>query len=90
MIALLAYEPPPLAVLGRQSWYPWIVVGLVSMGGFIGQLDATIVQLALPNLGKTFDATLESVSWVSLGVRLAARLTSVYAPCPTTLSGSNL
>ena len=67
----LSAEPPPLAYFKRQPWYPWLIVGLVSVGAFIGQLDATIVQLALPTLGKTFDASLEAVSWVSLAYLVA-------------------
>jgi EmrB/QacA subfamily drug resistance transporter len=65
-IRRLTSEPAPLAYFPRQPWYPWLIVGLVSIGAFIGQLDATIVQLALPTLGKTFAASLETVSWVSL------------------------
>ena len=65
-IRRLTSEPEPLAYFTRQPWYPWLIVGLVSIGAFIGQLDATIVQLALPTLGKTFAASLETVSWVSL------------------------
>jgi EmrB/QacA subfamily drug resistance transporter len=67
----LTAEPPPLAYFTRQLWYPWLIVGLVCIGAFIGQLDATIVQLALPTLGKTFDASLETVSWVSLAYLVA-------------------
>ncbi len=67
----LMEEPPPVASVARQTWYPWLIVGLVSIGAFIGQLDATIVQLALPTLGKTFHASLESVSWVSLAYLVA-------------------
>ena len=67
----LTAEPPPLAYFPAQPWYPWLIVGLVSIGAFIGQLDATIVQLALPTLGKTFDASLETVSWVSLAYLVA-------------------
>jgi len=69
--ALLSAEPPPLAYFTRQTWYSWLIVGLVSIGAFIGQLDATIVQLALPTLGKTFGASLEAVSWVSLAYLVA-------------------
>jgi EmrB/QacA subfamily drug resistance transporter len=70
-IRRLSAEPPPLAYFTRQPWYPWFIVGLVCIGAFIGQLDATIVQLALPTLGKTFAASLESVSWVSLAYLVA-------------------
>ncbi|MBA4790802.1 MAG: MFS transporter [Rhizobiales bacterium] len=66
LIARLIAEPAPLAWLERQQWHPWLVVGLVSMGAFVGQLDATIVQLALPSLGHYFDASLQHVSWIAL------------------------
>jgi EmrB/QacA subfamily drug resistance transporter len=59
-------EPPPVARLTRLSFYPWLIVGVSCVGGFMGQVDASIVQLALPTLGHVFDATLESVSWVAL------------------------
>jgi len=71
LTCLLTAEPRPLGVFERQASYPWMIVALVSIGAFIGQLDATIVQLALPTLGKTFSATLEAVSWVSLAYLVA-------------------
>jgi len=68
---VLTAEPRPLGIFEKQASYPWLIVGVVSIGAFIGQLDATIVQLALPTLGKTFGATLESVSWVALAYLVA-------------------
>jgi EmrB/QacA subfamily drug resistance transporter len=59
-------EPPPVALFTRWRSYPWLIVGVSCVGGFMGQVDASIVQLALPTLGHVFDATLESVSWVAL------------------------
>jgi hypothetical protein len=47
-----SYEPAPLQFVTRRSWYPWLVVGVTCIGGFIGQLDASIVQLALPTLER--------------------------------------
>lgn len=64
-------EPAPLASLEGRSWHPWLVVGLVSLGAFVGQVDATIVQLALPALGRAFSAPLPQVSWVALAYLLA-------------------
>lgn len=49
----------------------WLVVALVCTGAFVGQVDATIVQLALPTLGKVFDAPLQHISWVALAYLLA-------------------
>jgi len=66
IFARLMAEPAPLAVLERQPWHPWLVVGIVAMGASIGQLDATIVQLALPALGDHFHVTLQHVSWIAL------------------------
>jgi len=71
LTGILTAEPRPLGFFERQASYPWLIVGLVSIGAFIGQLDATIMQLALPTLGKTFNATLEAVSWVSLAYLVA-------------------
>jgi EmrB/QacA subfamily drug resistance transporter len=67
----LSLEPPPLAYFTGKPWHLWLVVGLVCIGAFIGQLDATIVQLALPTLGKTFAVSVEAVSWVSLAYLVA-------------------
>jgi EmrB/QacA subfamily drug resistance transporter len=63
-------EPPPVALVTRWRSYPWLIVGVCCVGGFMGQVDASIVQLALPTLGRVFDATLESVSWVALAYLL--------------------
>jgi EmrB/QacA subfamily drug resistance transporter len=37
----------------------------------MGQLDASIVQLAMPSLETTFDASLNAVSWIAVGYMLA-------------------
>jgi EmrB/QacA subfamily drug resistance transporter len=63
-------EPPPVAFLTRWPSYPWLIVGVTCIGAFMGQVDASIVQLALPTLGRVFDSTLESVSWVALAYLL--------------------
>lgn len=49
----------------------WLIIGLTCLGPFIAQLDASIVQLALPALGVAFRAPLDAVSWVALGYLLA-------------------
>jgi EmrB/QacA subfamily drug resistance transporter len=68
---LSSYEPAPLPFVTRRSWYPWLVVGVTCSGGFIGQLDASIVQLALPRLEREFGANLDAVSWVAIAYLLA-------------------
>ncbi|MBN9560356.1 MAG: MFS transporter [Alphaproteobacteria bacterium] len=63
-------EPPPLSFVARQAWYPWLVVGIACVGAFIAQLDASIVQLALPALTVEFRTTLNQVSWVPIAYLL--------------------
>jgi EmrB/QacA subfamily drug resistance transporter len=43
---------------------PWLVVGTVCIGAFMGQLDASIVTLAFPTLSHEFHSSLASVQWV--------------------------
>ncbi len=64
-------EPLPSSFIARQAYYPWLVVGITCIGAFIGQLDASIVQLTLPTLEREFDATLGSVSWVAIAYLVA-------------------
>ncbi len=65
------HEPAPVGFLTRRRAYPWLVIGTTCLGAFIGQLDASIVQLALPRLGRAFDAPLHVVSWVAVAYSLA-------------------
>lgn len=51
----------------RAHWY---VVGTVCIGAFMGQLDASIVTLALPSMGRDLQATVGAVEWVALAYLL--------------------
>jgi hypothetical protein len=55
-------EPAPAPFLARLASYPWLVVGTVCIGAFIGQVDASIVQLAMPSFEDAFAAPLHAVS----------------------------
>jgi EmrB/QacA subfamily drug resistance transporter len=68
---LSGYEPAPPETVSRLAYYPWLVVGATCIGAFIGQLDASIVQLALPALEHEFHASLTAVSWVAIAYLLA-------------------
>ena len=46
-------EPPPVALFTRWRSYPWLIVGVTCIGAFMGQVDASIVQLALPTDRKS-------------------------------------
>jgi MFS family permease len=65
------YKPTPAEFIARHSYYPWVVVGTTCIAPFIGQLDASIVQLILPTLEHEFLAPLSEVSWVAITCQLA-------------------
>jgi EmrB/QacA subfamily drug resistance transporter len=45
---------------------PWLAVGTVCVGAFMGQLDASIVSAALPFLQSHLHASIAAVEWVVL------------------------
>jgi hypothetical protein len=51
-------EPAPLRSVARLDCYPWLVVGTVCIGAFMGQVDASIAQLVLPNVERDFHASI--------------------------------
>ena len=63
-------EPRRPAAIRNWPHAPWLVVVTVSIGAFLGQLDASIVTLALPTLQQQFHASLASVEWVALSYLL--------------------
>jgi EmrB/QacA subfamily drug resistance transporter len=74
------FEPAPAEFIARTPYYPWLIVGTTCIGAFIGQLDASIVQLTLPTLEHEFVARLSAVSWVAIGYQLAfAAILPVFA-----------
>ena len=62
----LLVEPRRPAVVREQPNAYWFAVAAVCIGAFMGQLDATIVTVALPTLQHTFDASVGAVTWVGL------------------------
>lgn len=70
-LSRLSAEPAPLDWFVRKAWHPWMIVGIVSTGAFIGQFDATVVQLALPSLGHHFGISIHHVSLVALAYLVA-------------------
>ena len=78
------YEPAPAGFIARRPYYPWIVVGTTCIAPFIGQLDASIVQLILPTLEHEFAARLSEVSWVAIAYQLAfASILPIFARLAT-------
>jgi EmrB/QacA subfamily drug resistance transporter len=72
-------EPPRPPAIARHPWAPWLAVGAVCVGAFMGQLDASIVTLALPTLRREFHAGLATTEWVALSylLTLAATVTPI-------------
>ncbi|HMK97799.1 MAG TPA: MFS transporter [Acidimicrobiales bacterium] len=60
----LVVEPRRPEVVRRLSWAHWLVLGTVCIGAFMGQLDASIITMAFPELRRDFGTSLASVQWV--------------------------
>ncbi|MBV8301556.1 MAG: MFS transporter [Candidatus Dormibacteraeota bacterium] len=54
------------SLLSGDARRAWLAVGTVCIGAFMGQLDASIVTVALPTLAADFHAPLGAVEWVVL------------------------
>src|SRR5580692_10844280 len=75
----LFVEPRRLASVRERPNAPWFAVAAVCVGALMGQLDASIVTVALPTLQRTFHASVGSVTWVGLSylLVLVATVTAV-------------
>lgn len=78
LLRRLFIEPRrPPGIRGRPD-APWLAVATVCVGAFMGQLDASVVTLALPPLQHEFAVTLGAVEWVALSYLLV--LISLVTP----------
>jgi EmrB/QacA subfamily drug resistance transporter len=59
----------PEAIRRRPNAF-WLAVATVCIGAFMGQLDASIVTVALPTLQRSFHASVGEVTWVGLSYLL--------------------
>ncbi len=66
----LLTEPRRPSAIRESPRAPWFVVGTVCIGAFMGQLDVSIVTLALPRLGHDLHVAIGSVEWVALAYLL--------------------
>ncbi|HXB50201.1 MAG TPA: MFS transporter [Streptosporangiaceae bacterium] len=62
-------SPRPQVVRGNPR-APWLAVGVVCFGAFMGQLDASIVTLTFRPMEHDFAEPLAAVQWVSLAYLL--------------------
>ena len=75
----LLVEPRRPARISSNPNAHWLVVATVCIGAFMGQLDSSIVVIALPTMQTYFHSNLGSVEWVSLAylLTLIALVTAV-------------
>ncbi|MEE9094746.1 DHA2 family efflux MFS transporter permease subunit [Pseudarthrobacter phenanthrenivorans] len=62
----LLREPARPDWVRRRPRAAWLVVATVCIGAFMGQLDASIVTLAVPSIRTEMNASLAQVEWVAL------------------------
>ena len=65
--------PSPVVPGARDGL--WLTVGIVCIGAFMGQVDASITQLVLPDLEQAFGASVRAVSWVAIAYLLVIAAT---------------
>jgi MFS family permease len=75
---IILEEAPRPEVIRRSPRAPWLAVGVVCFGAFMGQLDASIVTLTFRPMQGEFAQPLAAVQWVSLAYLLA--LVALLAP----------
>jgi MFS family permease len=68
-VGMRTEAPRPEAVRSNPR-APWLAVGVVCFGAFMGQLDASIVTLTFRPMEHDFAAPLAAVQWVSLAYLL--------------------
>ncbi len=75
----LLVEPRRPQVIREQPNAHWFAVAAVCIGALMGQLDASIVTVALPTLQRSFHASVGAVTWVGLSylLVLVATVTAV-------------
>ena len=73
----LLVEPRRPEAIRERSDAHWFAVAAVCVGAFMGQLDASIVTVALPTLQHTFGVSVGAVTWVGLSYLLVLVATVV-------------
>lgn len=61
----------------RQNPYRWMILLTVIVGTFLGRLDQTIVNLALPKIINDFSITVSAAGWIATAYILA---NAVFVP----------
>ena len=59
------------APMVRPPVNKWLVTISISFGTLMGTIDASIINVAIPNIRGSVGATLEEITWISTGFALA-------------------
>src|SRR6476469_3792885 len=66
--------PTPVARTTRPPVNKWLVTLSVTFGTLMGAIDASIVNVALTHIRGAVGATLEEITWISVGFVVATVL----------------
>ncbi len=69
----------PLTLPNGRAVNQWLVLASLMFGFFMALLDATVVNIAIPNIQKSLNTDLATVSWVSNAYNLAFAVLLVTA-----------
>ena len=62
----ILHEPARPSIIRENRRAPWLAVGVVCFGAFMGQLDASVVTITFPAMERDFGGPVAAVQWVSL------------------------
>ncbi len=88
-IGILVAPRRPAAVRASRNAH-WFVVGAVCIGAFMGQLDASIVTVALPHIGQGLHASAATIQWVALSYMLVLLVALLFAGALADVFGRKL
>ncbi len=63
--------PLPAALPARPRTNKWLVTVSVSFGTLMGAIDASIVNVALPQIRGAVGATIQEITWITTGFAMA-------------------
>jgi DHA2 family multidrug resistance protein len=66
-------RPPatePLSAPARSLPNPWVLIGVVMVGNFLGPLYSSVANVVLPNLVASFGSDVSTMEWVITGYML--------------------
>jgi len=55
---------------GAPAVNPWLLVGVVMVGNFLGPLYSSVANIVLPNLVASFGSDVDTMEWVITGYML--------------------